>query len=319
MMYLLAFSFAGAWSVAGAATWTFLNGDRLTGKLIDEDEETIEIQHEQLGRLRFAKSALATPTVHSEGTGILPDEKAAPSADTETVRARKSLWRRQLEFGFAQQSGTNSKEDLSFRLQVDGKMGDNTFRSTAQLLQSEANDQTVTDRRQADFRWRHDFSKRLFAQTLTTYAADDIRLIDLSLEQQLGGGYRVIDTRRHKANVGLGAVVQHLRREGLENETSLLGSVFQDYSYAWTDRFKLTQEANLLVSGENSFAQLGGTSSLPVQVDGSLRMRFNTALQSKVTSQVYLNIRYEYDYDRAVPDPDFRGDQRITTSLGYNW
>ncbi len=307
--------------VARAEVWTLANGDRLTGELVEDEGETLEIKHAQLGLLKLPKSALrpepAEPAAATTADTALAGSKSAPAA---TTKAPAPAWKRQFEVGFSQQSGTKSKEDLNLRAQMDGRRGDNTFRATARLLQSEANDKTVTDRREADFRWRHDLSKRLFAQTLTTYAADDVRAIDLSLEQQIGGGYRLIDDRRHKASIGLGAVVQYLEREGFDEATALLGSFFQDYTYTMNSRVKLMQESNVLVSDSGAFSTQGGRSGLTaVPRDGSYRMRFNTAIQSKVTSHMSLNLRYEYDYDRSVPDPDLRGDQRLTTSLGYVW
>lgn len=301
-------------------SWNLENGDRITGALLKDDGEFLEIKHAQLGVLRLAKSALKLEVAP---TGTAADLTPADVPKPRTAAAPKkpaSNWKRQLEFGFAQQSGKSSKEDLTFRAQVDGKIGDNTYRGTARLLQSEASDKTVTDRREADFRWRHDLTKRLFTQALTTYAADDVRLIDLSLEQQLGGGYKVLDHARHKANVGLGAVVQYLEREGYDEATSLHGSFFQDYAFTYNSRLKLTQESNFLMSDSNVFSSLGGRSGLSgTPRDGSYRMRFNAALQSKVTAQMSLNVRYDYDYDRSVPEPDLRGDQRITTSLAYLW
>lgn len=298
------------------AVWTLANGDRITGTLIEDDGETLEIRHAQLGILKLPRSALKAepaPATGADGAGVVAKAAAAGKASPPP-------WKRQIEIGFSQQSGTNMKEDLTIRLQVEGKRGANTFRGNARLLQAEANNRTVTDRREADFRWRHDLSKRLFAQALTTYAADDVRQIGLSLEQQVGGGYRVIDQPRHKVNVGLGAVLQYLDRDGFDPATGLLGSFFQDYTFNLSNRLKVTQEANALVSDGNTFTAQGGRSGLTnVPRDGSYRLRFNTAVQSKVTTEISLNLRYEYDYDRSVPNPDLRGDQRITTSLAYLW
>lgn len=303
---------------AGAATWTLANGDRLTGELLEDDGETLEIKHAQLGILKLPRKALqmdpAEPTA-ADAPGALASAKPAPKP-----KPAPKTWKRQIELGFSRQSGARSKQDLNLRAQVDGKLGRNTYRATGRVLQTEADDKVVADRSEADFRWRHDLTKRLFAQSLTTYATDDVRAIALSLEQQVGSGYRLIDAARHKANIGLGAVVQYLEREGYDEATALLGSFFQDYSFDWNGRVKLTQESSVLVADSGAFAAQGGRSGLAVTPrDGSFRLRWNTAVQSKVTDQMSLNVRFDYDYDRSVPDPKLRGDQRITTSLGYIW
>lgn len=297
-----------------AGTWVLANGDRLTGELVAEDPAFIEVQHPQLGRLKVPRTALRAPGPVAPKTGVKeePDAAAVKSAQPDVRK-----WKSQLELGYVQQSGARDKEDISVRLQVDGKEKANTYRGTARLLQSEADGKTVTNRREADFRWRYDINKRLFAQALTTYESDEVRQLDLGIEQQIGGGYRLVDNPRHKVNVGLGAVVQYLERANTEEQTALLGAFFQDYAYQWNSRVKLVQESSLMISDTGTLNVKSALTSAPVE--GSYRMRFNTGVQSKVTDRMSLNVRFEYDYDRSVLDHELRADQRLTTSLGYIW
>lgn len=304
--------------VGRASTWTLANGDRLTGELVRETPVYLEIKHPQLGLIKVPREALK---------GVAAKEKAEPATEAEelpvvsevktALKPEGSPWKKQLEMGYAQQSGAKEKQDLSMRVQLDGKRGDNTFRTTAKLLQSELDGATVTDRREADFRWRYDIDKRLFTQALTNYAEDAVRKIDLSLEQQIGGGYRLIDTSRHKVNVGLGAVLQYLDRVGSANQIAVLGSFFQDYSYQLSSRVKLVQESTFMISDTGSLDVRNGVANAPAE--GSYRLKFNTGLQSKVTRHMSLNLRFDYDYDRSVLEAGLRADQRLTTSLGYIW
>lgn len=302
-----------------AATWVLANGDRLSGEVVREGADFIELQHAQLGRVKLPRAALATAADQRVTTADLDDDDLpAPSRKNTAVKAEVKRWKRQVELGYVQQSGAREKQDLSFRVQLDGKEGANTFRGTARLLQAETDDRTVTDRREADFRWRYDINKRLFAQSLTTYTADAVRKIDLSLEQQVGGGYRVMDSSRHKANVGVGAVVQYLERQSIEEQTAVLGSLFQDYAYQWNSRVKLSQESSFMVSDTGALSMRSGVINAPA-AEGSYRVKFNTGVQSKVTNRMSLNVRFEYDYDRSILDDELRADQRLTTSLGYIW
>jgi len=299
-------------------TLVLANGDQLTGDRIREDAEFIELQHAQLGLVRVPRKALrdTSPAVSktSDSSGMeLPVTEQVNSA----LKPELMKWKRQMEVGYAQQSGAKEKQDLSIRLQFDGKEGANTFRGTARMLQSEVGGVTVTERQEADFRWRYDINKRLFAQALTNYAEDIVRKVDLSLEQQLGGGYRLVDSKRHKANIGLGAVVQYLERVNANDQTALLGSVFQDYAYQWNSQVKLVQDSSFMFSDSGALNVKGGVSNAPAA--GSYRMKFNTGIQSKVTSNMSLNVRFEYDYDNSIEDSRLRVDQRLTTSLGYIW
>lgn len=300
---------------AHADTWLLINGDRLTGERIGEDAQFIEVQHPQLGRLKVPRASLRQA------------ESPAEPAETTARAARQPIpgpkpaavenWKRQLEVGYVQQSGAKEKQDLAIRGQIEGREGDNTFRVIGRVLRSETDGQIVAERREGDFRWRHDINKRLFAQALTTYEEDVVRNIDLNIEQQLAGGFRVIDTERHKASFGVGAVVQYLQRETVAEQTALLGAFFQDYSFQLNTRLKLVQEASLMVSDRGAMGASGGTLRTPSE--GSYRFKFNTGVQSKVTDALSLNVRFEYDYYRSVLESGLRADQRLTTAMGYLW
>lgn len=318
-VFLGLFACLGLALAARAGSWTLANGDRLTGELIGESPQSIEVQHPQLGRLKVARKDLlpAGPTASKSSADKAGTAQTAETVSQKNSKPAPSLWKRQIEFGFVQQSGAKDKQDLAIRGQLDGREGAHTFRAIGRLLRSEANGKTVTDRNEGNFRWRFDINKRLFTQALSTYEEDDVRKIDLNLEQQIGGGYRIVDSERHQANVGLGAGTQYLQRQTVSGETALLGSVFQDYTYQLTTRLKLVQESSVLLSDRGTLNLKSGTTSS--STDGSYRLKFNTGVQSKVTEHMSLNVRFEYDYDRSVLEADLRADQRLTTSLGYLW
>lgn len=300
-----------------------VNGDRLTGTLLKETDSALEIEHPQLGRLTIARTALQG-SVTEAATATKP-AAAAFAAAVQTPAAKspppptRPQWARQIEFGFSMQEGAKSARDLSLRGQVEGRIGANSLRGTARVLRSQSEGVVTRDRDEADFRWRRDFNRRTFAQALTTYNSDDIRNIDYSIEQQLGGGYRVVDGERQKMNLGLGAVLQRQVRKGYEDDTTLLGSAFQDYAFSWNDRFKVTQESSVQFADEAPAISRHSPTLATAPSNGNYRFKFNTTLQSKMTDQVSLNLRFDYDYDRSIAEPVLRSDSRLTTSLGYAW
>jgi putative salt-induced outer membrane protein YdiY len=318
---LLLFSFCLVVFPAHAATWVLANGDRLTGTLVRENETEIEISHAQLGTLKLPRTALASVPSATTAAAIAK----VPTAPDGTPAARNDKvipkWTRQIELGYSTQDGAKTKRDLSARFSIEGHdKKSNSYRATASALRSEAQGVITADRQQADFRWRHDFSKRLFTQSLTTYSSDDLKQINYSVEQQLGGGYKIVDASKQQMNVGLGAVLQRLSRDDYEDYTALLGSAFQDYSVQWNNRFKFTQEATVFVADSPNMSARGGRSTVTfAPSDGNYRVKFNAALQSRMTDRISLNLRYELDYDHSIPDPTYRSDSRLTSSLGYAW
>lgn len=306
---------------ARAASWVLANGDRLTGTLVRETDAELEIRHEQLGTLKIPRSALApaaSPATAAAIARVPTAAAAAPAARADKVIPK---WTRQIELGYSTQEGAKTKQDLTARFTIEGHdKRSNSYRATATAQRSEAQGVVTADRQQADFRWRHDFNRRLFTQTLTTYSSDDLKQINYSVEQQLGGGYRLVDVAKQQVNVGLGAVLQRLSRDGYEDYTALLGSAFQDYTLQFDKRLKFTQEATVFVADSPNMSARGGRSTFTgAPADGNYRVKFNAALQSRVTDSLSLNLRYEVDYDHSVPDPNYRSDARLTSSLGYAW
>jgi putative salt-induced outer membrane protein YdiY len=315
-------TFSASLLVAQGATWVLANGDRLTGNLVRETDGAVEIEHPQLGRLTIARAALqGSVTETAKAPASRPAEGsgggATPTASTST-RTRPQ-WARKIEFGFVMQEGAKSQRDLTARGEVEGRLGAHSLRGTARVVRSESQGVLTKSREEADFRWRRDFNRRTFAQALTTYGSDDLRNIDYTVEQQLGGGYRILDGARQKMNLGVGAVLQRQSRKGYEDETALLGSAFQDYAFSWNNRFKLTQESSVQYADDAPAILRGSTTPATAPTDGNYRFRFNTTLESKMTDQVSLNLRYEYDYDHSIPERALRSDSRLTTSLGYAW
>jgi putative salt-induced outer membrane protein YdiY len=226
-----------------------------------------------------------------------------------------------LEFGYSRQSGVTTQQNVSLRGQLDGKSGPDTFRGTAQLLESEVAGVTQADRLDADFRWRHELSKQVFVQSLTTGFTDALRGIDFSLEEQLGAGWKILAAKQQTADLGLGVAVRRQDQSVAGGTTGLLGTVFQDFAHTWTGGLRFSQESSLALATDQPLAAAPsplGSTPVPA-AGGNYRVRFNAALNGKMPGHTTYTVRYDYNFDRSVFDPNLRSDQRLTTSLGYVW
>ena len=76
---------------------------------------------------------------------------------------------------------------------------------------------------------------------------------------------------------------------------------FQDIDYQINDRFKVVQDASLLIEPEDT---------------DNYEFNLTAALIGKVSETVTMSMRYEYEYDNSL-NVDSRLSQRIITSLGY--
>jgi putative salt-induced outer membrane protein YdiY len=207
------------------------------------------------------------------------------------------------------------------RSEAERTSGPNSYRFEGRVLYARQYLQTTSDRYDGQFRFRHELSQRIFSQAQTSYTKDRVKLIEHNAEQNFGLGYKFLQRPRYEASFGGGLTAQYRSAQGIESGISYLGELFQDYTYKLTGRLTITQDANVSYSPEtrDRFASVGQP---VIPTDGSAtnyRLRFNTALQGKVTEKVSLNLRFEYEFDNAILDPRAKVDQRVTTSIGYGF
>src|SRR5690606_15229662 len=88
-----------------------------------------------------------------------------------------------------------------------------------------------THRYLGSFRWRKSFSDQWFSQSLTRYEADRIREIRNRVEQNVGVGYRFLQSEQAEGSVVPGFTVQYTDERALSDRWDFLGSLFQDFTW----------------------------------------------------------------------------------------
>ncbi|MGC4073336.1 MAG: DUF481 domain-containing protein [Nibricoccus sp.] len=323
-------------SISAATELRLKNGDTLRGEHIKTENGLITFKSPVLGTILVpaadAKVVNVPDTPVESLVGLPPAQSPAPttaaappSDSTAKVAAASALstapaqatgpapkpkWKGKIEFGYQQQSGRRDIVTGSLRIDAESAVKtDNLFKASSRVIYGRQNDQTNSERYEASFRWRHELSDRTFTQTLTSYYIDRVKHIDHNFEQNAGLGYRFIKTGRHLLNAGLGGTGQYRETLGVPENWIYLSEFFQDYSYKISGRLSFIQDSGVLYSTKPIFH-----GKEPAE---NYRIRFNTALQGRVTERVSLNLRYEYEYDNSVANPALRADQRVTSSIGY--
>lgn len=318
-------------SLASAVELHLQNGDRITGDFVERRDGHIVFSSPLLGIIKVPEAmgvlvdAPETPVESLAGIppaeSMLPRSSDSPTPRTNSQEPKRGAWRGKVEFGFLQQTGRNDSLQASLRGEAERTSGPDNYRFEGRALYATQYERTSSDRYDGLFRFRHELSKRIFAQAQTSYTKDRVKLIEHNVEQNFGVGYKFIQRPRHEASIGGGLTGQYRKAEGIETGTNYLGELFQDYSYKLTGRMTITQDANLTYSPETR----GRTTSIPpggIAIDDSAtnyRLRFNSALQGKVSDRISLNLRFEYEFDNAILDPKAKVDQRITSSIGYGF
>lgn len=297
--------------------------------------ETAETPVESLAGLppapkTHAKSTTATaPTTPATGgAGGPPANAVAASAakpvektpaGSTTTTAKIGRWKGKVEFGYQQQTGRQDALNTSVRADVEREGSVDTIKSSLRVLYGELNDRTTSDRADASFRWRHQLSPKVFGQAVTSYLTDNIKQIDQNYEQNVGIGYALLKRDRHVINLGGGLTGQYREAQGIEGGFAALGEFFEDYTYRFNGRLTFLQDmlAQYSPKSRDSYTIVNGTLTPTDGDEQNYKIRFNTTLQGKITERISMNLRFEYEFDNAIPNEDAKTDQRITSSLGY--
>src|SRR5690625_5104686 len=140
---------------------------------------------------------IALLAVFTAGSLLAQDESETAVEEAPA----KNPWTGRIDFGYSWQSGRKDKNEMSLRGQLDRTVGPNEFRGLGEFLYGEVDSVRNTQRFTSSFRWRRDFTERLFTQVLTQYENDKIREINHRVEQNLGLGYRYLDTEKFEGSI----------------------------------------------------------------------------------------------------------------------
>jgi putative salt-induced outer membrane protein YdiY len=306
-------------AAAGALLWVpvslpaqdvlvFPNGDRLSGRLLLEEEGLLHFEHDLLGRISVQSGEVtlqrgdadrAEPAQPPPETALAPELPAPPE---EAIPLRRPPWTGRFEFGYTWQSGRAEKNEIALRAQADRKLNDSEYKALGEFLYGQAAGTRNTHRYLSNFRWRESFTPRLFTQTLSQYEADRIRGVRHRAEQNLGVGYRFLKSERLEASIVPGFTVQYTDERNLTDRWDFLASAFQDFTWRFSRAHRFEQDLNFLID--------------PADTDDFI-VRFNAGLVGVLRQNINLSVRYQYLYENETRPGISQTDQRVITSIGY--
>lgn len=344
-------------AVGHAAEVQLRNGDRLTGEITRRAEGRIHLMSPLFGNVVISESdvvfvtdpraaadslvgappqvsryASTPPTAGTAGSSALTAQAAPGTATTpgtpstaaagnapDAAKPNPNRWRGTIEFGFQQEAGRREGISTALRADAEREHGPNQLKVNVRSLYSELDDQLISERSDASFRWRRDLSKRVFAQAVTSFLSDNVKAIDQNYEQNAGFGYAIIKRERHVINVGGGVTGQFRDALKLNEGFAVLGEVFEDYTFRINSRLTFVQDflAQYSPVSRGDYILREGELVAANNEIRNYRIRVNSALQGKVTDSISMNLRFEYDLDNTVIDQSAKADQRLISSIGY--
>jgi putative salt-induced outer membrane protein YdiY len=318
-----------------ASVLVLKNGCVLSGTVIRREDGRIHFKDDIIGEVVVDESAVTAiekgPAVPATPKVAAPAPAPAPAAAVAVVKVpavptvtRKGIlgWNGKVECGYDNTSSSDIRTvAMNARIEAEHKVKAEDYLAKTSFLYGSTDGVAATDQGDAEFRWRHNLSDRLFTQSDTTYETDRVKLIHYQVEQNAGVGYRILQNAHNTVNVGTGVTGEQLDATGVQKGFTYLGKVFQDYVLRLNDRYTLKEDASADYSPESR--GLSGLVPDTVTVASGTRRdyayQFKSSLEGRINGHFSLNLHFEYKYDNAVVVPTARAEQRVTTNLGYGF
>ena len=325
---------AGLWLFSlslSAAVISMESGERLIGQITEKsDSTTVVLQSALLGEISLPRDQISgiesTRPTNTPKPAVTADNGAPAAASTESAEAgpkpsNKSLlqkvrelsapddWEGNLQLGLSLSRGDRrwAESFAKGNLVIDPKQSPNYYRYAGSytLRETEKSDGTEvvsTDRYDANFTFRRDFSERWFFQNSLAGRVDRIKGIDRELQESVGVGYRIRPSEKIELLVGGGGGVEDLRTEFEDTRTGLnpIASIFQELTWQPLEKVRLTQEFNYFVNPEEA-----------EQYNYILR----ASLRYRLTDLLGLELSFNKNFDNDVGDGNQRDDTRLRNAV----
>lgn len=324
-------------SPAGAARGDevlFLNGDRLSGKILKAAGGKLTIKTEGAGEVSVDMAKVKTfstdspvavgvkeqPPVSAD-VGAGPDRyvQTAPApgappqpvaiADISAINPTPPVWTGSLSLNGAFTSGNSETEQLGFRGALSKRWPDDRLTFGAEYSFGRQKDpstgekSTTIDYAMALAKYDHFFTKKFYGYLAVKAERDGVAELELRLAPGAGAGYQWFEgpTFNLSNEAGLVWVYENYKRTG---RREFFGPRLA-YSVDWTpvQPLKLYHTLEYIPS----FEDLGGDYLL--NIDAGARLT--------VWKGVFAELRYEYRYDATPASGRQRTDQRYI--LGAGW
>jgi putative salt-induced outer membrane protein YdiY len=332
---LLAFSFCVAFSTAHADSLQLKNGDRLTGKIIRKDDNTVVLKTSYAGEVKVNWSDVTQAQTDKPLRVMLSDDSIVNAtllnADTGTVKFKSDDMIESVPIALSKVKYINPSPEVSGQgvalsghvniglISASGNSRTKSFhldgewvartrddRFTADATINRASDAgTLTDfNNRGDLKYDYFLSKKWYLYSNTSAENDQFK--DLKLRTTLGGGsgYQIFELP------GLNLYVE-----------GGLNYVNNDYIAKADDHYPSTRWAikydQMLLNNLTAFHQQEGIVSL--QSNGDILIRTKTGFRFPLTKQLIGTIQYNVDWDRLPPPGTMTTDRTLLFNLGYRW
>jgi putative salt-induced outer membrane protein YdiY len=190
------------------------------------------------------------------------------------------------------------------RIDVIRKQGANSLQLYGKYLFGEQNDVNSANKLEAGIKLRHGFSRVIMVRNDFSYSYDRLKELSNQFEDVLGLSFVLLEGKTYRLKLGPGIAAQYSEPKNEENGWELLGDVAEEFSWDLRDGVNFSQSTTYLYDPKNL---------------DDYRFRFFSVLKCMLTSNVSVNLRYEYEFEALRAVANGRSDHRVYTTLGYKF
>ncbi|MFH1782178.1 MAG: DUF481 domain-containing protein [Candidatus Omnitrophota bacterium] len=273
------------------------NGDKLTGKIMEDSKAQVSIETEALGILTIKKGFVER----------LVTEESLRQAKLEEAKKKESLWKKEASLGYSRTTGNTKDSKLVVAFDATRKTDSNEITLKASSTYASSNSKMDTQKWYTMGRYAFSFSDKKWYNFYKLEADHDrFANIDYRLIPSLGIGYWFNDADDFKAmtEIGLGYEYTNFRTGSIEDEDNmvLIPRVFLEKKL-W-GKSTISENVYIYPSIDN-FEEY--------------RLRSETVFTNPIDDKLSLRVTLIDDYDSDPTGGAKKNDVQITSSLVYNF
>ena len=271
------------------------NGDRISGKVIKEDEKVIEIETETMGLISIRKVFVAR-TVTDEEIGVV-----------KTKQKKDKLWQSEIAVGYSKASGNTQNNQFSLRSKANRKTDHDEFTLRGDVHYSSTKKKMDSQKWYGMGRYAFSFGGNIKWYNFYKLELDHDRFanIDYRIIPSIGIGYWFSDEPDWKAMTEVGLGLEHTEsRDDTKDsdEVVLIPRAF----------FEKKLFGNSLVSQDLTL--------YPSLSDiGELRLHSESKLTNPINDKLSLSLSLIDDYNANPPQGTKKNDIQIISALTYSF
>ena len=272
------------------------NGDRVSGKVVEENEDIVVIETEAMGKITVRKSFI-------ENIG-----EAIQTAETPADQTPEIAWERNVSFGYNRSRGNTDSSEMTAGFFINrNRVHVNELTLQGNIYYSSSDKKMDAQKWDGSIRYAYSFGSDKKWYNFYKLAADHDRFanVDYRLLPTSGIGYWFFDTDSVKAMVEMAGGYEYTdyRDSTDESEETVLASrVFLEKTLLGNSRIK-----------EDFFYYPA------VEDFNDYRFHSETVLTNPLSDTLSLNVSLIDDYDSGPQGNTKKNDTRLITSLTYSF